>query len=87
MPSMEKFGRGGDFMEKSLSTDFKVSEPVGETYKESYFRLSEADHDWRKVDELLSSLEHGDLRPDEALRFFGWANEIGGEEAFSEDNA
>ncbi|KIC75354.1 hypothetical protein DB41_HO00020 [Neochlamydia sp. TUME1] len=66
---------------------FKVSELVGETYKEDYFRMSEADHDWRKVDELLSSLEHGDLQPDEALRFFGWANEIGGEEAFSEDNA
>ncbi|KIC75386.1 hypothetical protein DB41_HN00180 [Neochlamydia sp. TUME1] len=66
---------------------FKMIEPVGETYKEDYFRMSKADHQWRKVDELLSSLEHGDLRPDEALRFFGLANEIGGEAALPDDNA
>jgi hypothetical protein len=66
---------------------FKVIEPVGETYKEDYFRMSKADHQWRKVDELLSSLEHGDLQPDEALRFFGLANEIGGEAALPDDNA
>jgi hypothetical protein len=36
---------------------FKVIEPVVETYKESYFRLSEADHDWRKMDELFESFK------------------------------
>jgi hypothetical protein len=36
---------------------FKVIEPVVETYKESYFRLSEADHDWRKVDGLFKGFK------------------------------
>ncbi|WP_044882050.1 F-box protein [Neochlamydia sp. EPS4] len=36
---------------------FKVIEPVGETYKESYFRLSKADHHWRKIDELFESFK------------------------------
>ncbi|BBI16692.1 F-box-like domain-containing protein [Neochlamydia sp. S13] len=36
---------------------FKMIEPVGETYKESYFRLSEANHHWRKIDELFESFK------------------------------
>jgi hypothetical protein len=36
---------------------FKVIEAGGETYKESYFRLSEANHHWRKVDELFESFK------------------------------
>ncbi|WP_162180758.1 F-box protein [Neochlamydia sp. EPS4] len=40
---------------------FKVIEPVGETYKKSYFRLSEADHDWRKIDELFKGFKAYEL--------------------------
>ncbi|BBI16693.1 F-box protein [Neochlamydia sp. S13] len=40
---------------------FKVIEPVVETYKESYFRLSEADHDWRKIDELFKGFKAYEL--------------------------
>nr|WP_166154229.1 F-box protein [Neochlamydia sp. AcF84]NGY94223.1 hypothetical protein [Neochlamydia sp. AcF84] len=36
---------------------FKVIEPVGDTYKESYFSLSEADHHWGKIDELFESFK------------------------------
>ncbi|BBI16691.1 F-box protein [Neochlamydia sp. S13] len=36
---------------------FKVIEPVGKTYKESYFRMSKAEHQWRKIDELFKGFK------------------------------
>ncbi|MBS4165780.1 hypothetical protein NEOC65_000850 [Neochlamydia sp. AcF65] len=36
---------------------FKMIEPAAETYKEDYFRMSKADHDWRKIDELFKGFK------------------------------